>query len=707
LERHAIQIEDVAVDPEYTLSQATSLARQHTTLGVPLLRENELIGVIVLARQRVELFTEKQIALVTTFADQAVIAIENARLFEEVQAKSRDLEESLQRQTATADVLKTISRSSVNLETVLNTLVETVTRLCRADKALMWRRQDDKYQMVAMRGLSAEAVRFTVAHPFPLDPSTAAGRAVLERRAVHIPDVLQDPEYRYGGAKLAGAQTLLGIPLLREDVLIGVFVVLRTHVDPFTAKEIELATTFADQAVIAIENARPFEEVHAKTRDLQESLQQQTATSEVLQIISSSPSDLSAVFDKMLENATRVCGANFGRMDLYEEGSFRPVAHYNMPAAYAAWLAPTKFEPHPQGGLGTVARTHQVFRIEDIRTLPSYLEGNPSVVSMANLAGVRTCFVVPMLKDNELIGAITIYRQEIRSFTDKQIELVNNFAKQAVIAIENARLLNELRQRTKDLSEALEQQTATSEVLKVISSSPGELERVFQAMLESAVRICGARFGNLFLWEGDGFRVGATHGAPPAYVDYMRDEPLSFQNPNVGLGLMLKTKKLYHLADIAATPTLGDKLREATINLAGARTLMGVRMLKGDKMIGAIAIYRQEVLPFSDKQIELVQNFAAQSVIAIENTRLLNELKESLQQQTATADVLKVISRSSVDLEKVLDTMAETVAVSAAPTRRICSAGAMICITSPRRTAFPRKRRNSSTRVPLRRTAAR
>jgi two-component system, NtrC family, sensor kinase len=268
LERHAIQIEDVAVDPEYTLSQATSLARQHTTLGVPLLRENELIGVIVLARQRVELFTEKQIALVTTFADQAVIAIENVRLFDEVQAKTHDLEESLQQQTATSDVLKIISRSSLDLETVLNTLAETVMRLCRADRVYMFRRRGDKNYLVASHGLSQEAKEFVHTHPFAPDRSTLSGRVSLECRVVHIPDVLQDPEYSYEGLKVFDYRTMLGVPLLRENALIGVFVVARTRVEPFIDREIELATSFADQAVIAIENARLFEELLDRQAEL-------------------------------------------------------------------------------------------------------------------------------------------------------------------------------------------------------------------------------------------------------------------------------------------------------------------------------------------------------------------------------------------------------------------------------------------------------
>src|SRR5262249_42523759 len=271
------------------------------------------------------------------------------------------------------------------------------------------------------------------------------------------------------------------------------------------------------------------------------------------------------------------------------------------------------------------------------------------------IGGYRAALGAPLLHKGTVVGVIFVAKTVPQPFTNKQIELVTNFAAQAVIAIENTRLLNELRQRPDDLSESLEQQTATSEVLKVISSSPGELEPVFAAMLQNAVRICGAKFGNFMLREGDGFRVGATHGAPPAYIEYLRSEQV-FRH-NTGLRQLVETKEHYHLLDIAAAPTPGDKLREATINLAGARTLIGVPMLKDDKVIGAIIIYRQDVRPFTDKQIELVKNFAAQAVIAIENTRLLSELRESLQQQTATADVLKVISSSPGELEPVFNAM--------------------------------------------------
>jgi signal transduction histidine kinase len=437
-----------------------------------------------------------------------------------------------------------------------------------------------------------------------------------------------------------------------------------------TGDELEgLANQFNDMGTRLQESYADLEnKVETRTAELTESLEQQTATSEVLEAISSSAGELDPVFRKMLENATRICGANFGQMNLYEEGSYRPVAHYNVPAAYAASLAHTLFQPHPQSGLGTVARTHQVVHIEDIRALPPYLEGNPSVVALADFAGARTYFVVPMLKENELIGAITIFRQEVKPFTEKQTELVANFAKQAVIAIENTRLLKELRQRTGDLTESLEQQTATSEVLQVISSSPGELKPVFQKMLENAIRVCGANFGTMNLWDGDSFNIVADHNVPPAFAALRQRMPIR-PHPDTPMAAVVRTHQVFHAHDLKDNPAYlaGRSNVVNMVDIAGARTIVVVPMLKEDELIGVISIFRQEVRPFTDKQIALVENFTKQAVIAIENTRLLRELRErtddlseSLQQQTATADVLKVISRSAFDLKSVLTTLAES-----------------------------------------------
>ena len=284
------------------------------------------------------------------------------------------------------------------------------------------------------------------------------GRTLLEGKVTHVPDVHADPDYTFSEAqRLSGdPRTFLGVPLLREGKPVGALVLLRRNVRPFTDKQIELATTFADQAVIAIENVRLFDEVQAKTRDLTESLQQQTATSEVLQVISSSPGELAPVFETMLENATRVCGAEFGSMNLVEDGWVRQAALYNAPPAFAAARANAVRRPHPQGALGKAIESKQVLHVADVRTTRAYLEGAQSTVELAELGGARTIAVVPMLRDNEVIGVITVYRQEVRLFDDKQIDLLSNFAKQAVIAIENARLLKELRQRTADLSKSLD-----------------------------------------------------------------------------------------------------------------------------------------------------------------------------------------------------------------------------------------------------------
>jgi GAF domain-containing protein len=438
--------------------------------------------------------------------------------------------------------------------------------------------------------------------------------------------------------------------------VIGAIATARAGATPFDERQVALIKAFADQAVIAIENARLFEEVQARTHDLTESLQQQTATSEVLQVISSSPGNLAPVFDKMLENATQVCGAEFGSMVLVEDGSVRQVALYNVPTALAAARTNKVFRPHPQGTMAAAIRTRQAVQVADVRTTAAYLERAPYSIELVELGGARTVVVVPMLREDEVIGAITIYRQEVRLFADKQIELVSNFAKQAVIAIENARLLTETR-------EALERQTATAEVLQVINSSPGDLAPVFEAILEKAHSLCAVAHGSLLLYDGEKFRGVASRGQSEAFAALLRKGVVP--GPNLPHRRLLEGARFAQVPDWAE---IDDPFARAALD-AGLRTTLYIPLRGQGKLLGYIAAARREVRPFSEKEIGLLESFAAQAVIAMENARLLGELRErttelarSVDELTATSDVLKIISRSSVELNTVLDTLVETVA---------------------------------------------
>src|SRR5262249_40793047 len=389
---------------------------------VPLIREGSCIGVMAMTRGTPRPFTKGQMDLVTTFADQAVIAIENVRLFQEVQARTRDLSESLQHQTATAHVLKVISRSTFDLQAVLDTLVQSAARLCEADMGNIARPgADGFFQVAATYGLLND-IQSAVQAKLRFKPGRESliGRVLLDRAPVQIEDAASDPEYALSHAQQAtGFHTMLGVPLMREGTLIGVFGLVRRSVRPFSDKQIELLITFADQAVIAIENVRLFDEVQARTRELSESLEQQTATSEVLRVISSSPGQLEPVFEKMLANATRICEAKFGSLVLFEGNTYRRAALYNAPAAFVEGLRQDPILPLAASPvLSRLAKVKHVIHLIDI--LAEYPDE-----PIAKLGGARTIVVVPMFKEGALIGAINIFRQEVRRFTDKQIELVS------------------------------------------------------------------------------------------------------------------------------------------------------------------------------------------------------------------------------------------------------------------------------------------
>src|SRR3984893_2410705 len=420
----------------------------------------------------------------------------------ELAETQKQLAEALEQQPATSEILATVAHSSADVQSVLDAICQSAARLCQAYDSEIWRPDGDRLLLVAHYG------PITQVESVPLERGTVTGRTVLDKRTLHIADLQTQADEFPLGSKLARRltfRTMLSVSYERKSVVIGTIALRRTEAQLFTERQVALLKTFADQAVIAIENTRLLNELRHRTDELTESLQQQTATADVLQVISSSPGELEPVFQTMLTNATRICEAKFGVMFYYREGAFSPAAQLNVPKAFSEFIQQRgSYQPAAGSTFEHLIRTKQVIHLDDASRERQFFSNNA-----AKLGGARTYLAVPMLKEHELIGAFAIYRQEVRPFNDKQIALVQNFANQAVIAIENARLLNELR-------ESLQQQTATSEVLRVISSSPGELEPVFEAVLANAVQVCGAQFGNLWLCEGNALRSGAFHGEVPA-----------------------------------------------------------------------------------------------------------------------------------------------------------------------------------------------
>ena len=643
VDRLAIHVEDMAVAPEEEFPIGRELQRRiglRAALSVPLLCEDRAIGVIALWRMEARPFTDRQIALVKTFADQAAIAIENVRLFNEVQARTHELSESLQQQTATADVLKVISRSAFDLHMVLETLTESACKLCEADGASILRPDADGFKVAAMNGYTAElrvALKQVVIKP---GRDTCSGRALLEGRTVHIHDAKADPEYNLPDVlKVAGNRAMIGVPLLREGAPIGVLVLTRKVARPFTEKQIALATTFADQAVIAIENVRLF-------NDTKEALERQTATSEILRVISASLTDAQPVFDIISERARKLCDAELSVVTRVE-GDQMHLASFDGVSDEAKETL-RRVHPMPltiETATGRAVRGRGVVQIADVMDDPSYAHKDAATV-----AGWRGALAVPMIREGQVIGAIFVAHRNPGLFADSKIELLKTFADQAVIAIENVRLFNETK-------EALERQTATSDILRVISQSPRDVQPVFDAIVRSAARLFGRRAA-LRTVEADGLRRrAASYVAPDEY----HGPDLMPINGDSIVGRAVLERRSQQVVDTQASEA--PPFARAASGQLAYRSIASAPLVREGQAIGVISVSSPEPGALSDKQVALLQTFADQAVIAIENVRLFTALEARTRELTRSVGELKALGEvgqavsSTLDLETVLSTI--------------------------------------------------
>lgn len=646
IDRQTVHVHDIraAQDQGFPGSSSFGFNESRTLLGVPLLRGETPIGVILIRRFEVRPFSDSQISLLKTFADQAVIAIENVKLF-------RQLKESLEQQTATSEILGVVASSPTDVQPVFDAIVKSATRLCDASFGTLHRFDGEMITLDAQEGMSPEQLE-TGKQRFPTTPvrNTAVGRAISDRQVVHIEDVHADAEYiLLPHQREEGYRTVLAVPLLKDGNPIGALGMWRREVKPFTDSQIALVKTFADQAVIALENVRLFNE-------LKESLEQQTATSEILGVIASSPTDIQPVLEAVAASAARLCDASDAVIHRYDGEWAQPVTVYGpigptRPAGERVFR-PTRLDPP-----GRAMLDGKTIHVEDI--VAELDTEFPESRAHQRISGSRTILVTPLLREGASIGSIMIRRTEVRPFSEKQIKLLETFAAQAAIAIENVRLFKELEERNRGLIEALEQQTATAEILGVIASSPNDLQPVFQTILDNSVRLCEAQNGAAFQFDGEVFRAVVWRNVSEELQAYIENTPIRPGRESALRRVGLE-KRPVHIPDMLADP---ECVVPEPYRKEGMRSNLAVPLLKDNHLVGAIAIHRQEVRPFTDAQIRLLETFASQAVIAIENVRLFQELQqrtrelvESVEEMKALSEVGQTVS-STLDLDKVLETI--------------------------------------------------
>ena len=664
---HVVDLQ--SMDHDFPLGREYALALGHrTTLAVPLIREDRALGTILVRRAEVRAFDDKHIALLKTFADQAAIAIENARLLNELRQRTDDLSESLQQQTATADVLKAISRSAFDLDSVLTTLTESATTLCAAQHGIIFRREGDIYRYAASTKNVLPAYReHEQRTEITAGRGTLIGRVALEKRAVQITDAWSDPEYAEQDTARLGVRSMLGVPLMRGGELIGAFGLGRDEPVPFTQRQVELVETFADQAVIAIENVRLFDEVQERTRELQESLEYQTATADVLNVISRSTTNVQPVFDAIAKSAAGLFAPCETTLTTVHDGQLHWGATASLGRPVEAMERVKSIYPLPFD-IETSPSARAVHERRIIEISDALAPDTPENTRRASAAGeFRSITFVPLLRDGIGIGTIILTHPEAGfKLSPKQLALVQTFADQAVIAIENARLFDEVQAKTGELTEALTYQTGSGNILKVIASSPTDVKPALKAIVESACELLEADDALVALKDGNDLVFKEQHGSIPVVWDRIAI------SRDWAAGRAVVDRKPIHVHDLLSSEGEQFPGSQDFAHRTGVRTVLSVPLMRENESIGAIVLRRAEVQPFSDKQITLLQTFADQAVIAIGNVRLFDEvqaktseLTETLEYQTATGDVLNVISRSPNNLQPVMDTIVHTA-------RRLC-----------------------------------